>query len=123
MIKLILPVSLLLSAMPLAAQEQPSPTPSETSEIRKPPKSIAKELASGDGMTQQTAIVIYSNGEGEGVGKEYEILQYLGLRPGSQSLIVDQKSGKPFDMIEATDPKTGATRQVWFDISKFFGKF
>ena len=123
MIRAILSVFLLLLTVPAVAQGPPSLTPSQPHEAKRPPKSIAKELASGDGATQQTAIVIHSNNEGDGVGKEYEILRYLGLRPTTQSLIFDEKSGKPYDMIEVIDPMTGETRQVWFDISKYFGKF
>ena len=81
---------------------------------------IKKELESGNGESPETAYVIYARDEGTGVAKEYAILAYLGLRPGAQSLV--NKGSKTYDMIEATDPRTGETRQVWFDIGKFFGK-
>lgn len=78
-------------------------------------KRIEKLLASADGRTQQSAYKVRS------VAEEYEILGALGLEPGSQSLIMGD-GGKAFNMIEATDAAKGETREVWFNISSFFGR-
>ena len=78
------------------------------------PERIAKILSRGDGISQQTAYKVKS------VREEYQVVAALGLEPGSQSLVVNNK---PYDVIEATDPRTGAKRDVWFDISSFYGAF
>lgn len=114
--KFLLPLALVL-AQPAWAGSDPQPPSSET---KKPPKELARELASGDGKTRETAFVIHAGDEGSGVAKEYAILNHLGLKPGTQSLIMD--GGKSYDTIEASDPKTGTSQTVWFDISKFFSK-
>jgi hypothetical protein len=74
-------------------------------------KHIEEILSRGDGATKQTAYKVKS------VREEYEILAALGLTPGTQSLVVDKK---PYDVIEVTDPRTGANREIWFDISSFY---
>ncbi|MFM5884825.1 MAG: hypothetical protein ACKOQ3_05785 [Novosphingobium sp.] len=114
--KFALSIALVL-AQPVWAEDNSQP---HSTEAAKPPKEIARELASGDGKTSGTAYVIRANDEGSGVAKEYAILKFFGLVQGKQSLIM--KDGKTYDTIEATDPKTGETRTIWFDISKFFGK-
>jgi len=114
--RLLLPLPLFVGQPAWAAGDPQTPA----AEPAKPPKELAKELASGDGKSRETAFVIHAGDEGRGVAKEYAILAYLGLKPGSQSLIME--NGKTYDTIEATDPKTGTSRTVWFDISKFFGK-
>jgi len=77
------------------------------------PKHVTKILASGDGASKQTAYKVSS------VHEEYEVLAALGVEPGTQSLVVDEKA---YDAIDVTDPRTGGKRTIWFDISSFFGK-
>jgi len=77
-------------------------------------KHISKILSRGDGASEESAYKVKS------VHEEYEILAALGLTPGKQSLV--QKK-KPYDVIEATDQRTGATREVWFDIGSFYPEF
>jgi hypothetical protein len=77
-------------------------------------KHITKILSRGDGRSEQTAYKVRS------VRDEYEILEALGLKPGKQSLVIRKK---PYDVLEATDPTTGATRELWFDISSFYPEF
>lgn len=131
--KILLPFAVLLAASPALAQTDPAPAPTPTAAsipapvpppapAPKVPKAIAKELASGDGLSKETAYVIFENSEGTGVSKEYVILRFLGLKPLGQALIFDEKSGKPYDMLTVLDPATGKEREVWFDISKYFGK-
>lgn len=83
------------------------------------PETLAKEFASGDGKTQASAYVVYADSETTGVDKEYQIIRFLGLVPQSQSLVT---ADKPYDAMTVLDPKTGQTKVVWFDISRFFGK-
>jgi hypothetical protein len=83
-----------------------------------PPTSVSKHLAKiltrGDGNSEQTAYRVKS------VHEEYELLAALGLKPGKQSLVLKKK---PYDVVEGTDERTGATREVWFDISSFYPEF
>ena len=78
------------------------------------PPDAPSVLASAGGTGPDDAYVVYS------VEQEYEVLRLLGLRPERQSLhMID---GKAFDVIIATNPETGEARDVWFDISRFFGR-
>jgi len=71
-------------------------------------------IASANGTGPDDAYVV------ESVAQEYEVLRLLGLQSQSQSLhVID---GRPFDVLTATDPETKEARQVWFDISRFFGR-
>lgn len=118
--KILLPLAFVIATPPALAQDDPAPTAQPAPKV---PKEIAKELASGDGKTQQTAIVIYEESEGTGIRKEYVILKHLGLKPLGQALVFDDKTGKPYDVLHVVDPKTGTESDVWFDISNYFGKF
>lgn len=104
------------AASPAPAKQAPAPA-TATSPI---PASIARELASGDGKSQETAYVVFEKDEMSGVDKEYEVLRYLGLKPSGQALVTGKT--KTYDAMTVVDPRTGATSTVWFDISKFFGK-
>lgn len=66
------------------------------------------------GATRDTAIRVQS------VDEEYRLLRKMGLTPNQQSLVVGD-DGKPYDVIDCVDA-TGVARQMWFDISSFFGK-
>lgn len=71
-------------------------------------------IASANGTGPDDAYVVDS------VAQEYEVLRLLGLQSQSQSLhVID---GKPFDVLTATDLETQEAREVWFDISRFFGR-
>ncbi|HMI41459.1 MAG TPA: DUF4919 domain-containing protein [Sphingomicrobium sp.] len=98
---------IVLAMIGSAAAAQPVP---QSADI---PKHVSKILASGDGTSKRTAYKVSS------VHQEYEVLATLGLKPGTQSLVVDDKA---YDAIDATDPRTGGKRTIWFDISSFFGK-
>lgn len=54
------------------------------------------------------------------VSQESQILRALGLKRESQSL--HQINGKAYDVLTVHDPQTGEARDVWFDISHFFGR-
>lgn len=125
MIKLFF-LTALLAGQPAIAQTSAAAAsvsdPATASAVAAPatvPQQIAKELASGDGKAKATAFVVYESSEGAGVSKEYEVIRFLGLIPKSQALVND---GKPYDVMTVVDPRTGKTAEIWFDISRFFGK-
>lgn len=71
-------------------------------------------IASANGTGPDDAYVVSS------VAQEYEVLRLLGLESQGQSLrVID---GHPYDVIDAIDLQTQETREVWFDISRFFGR-
>jgi len=79
-----------------------------------PSKHVAKILSRGDGTSEETAYKVGS------VHDEYEVLSALGLTSEQQSLVIKKK---PYDVLRAKDPKTGAVRDIWFDISSFYPEF
>lgn len=91
------------------ASAQPAPV---LVPVIEPSGRITKVLRKGDGRSQETAFRVKS------VREEYEILRTFGLEPGVQSLVVGA-NGKPYDLLEAKNPKTGETVKLWFDISSF----
>jgi hypothetical protein len=93
-----------------AAQPQVSLVP-----VIQPTGRTAKILSKGDGLTRDTAFRVRS------VSEEYAILRTFGLEAGKQSLVVG-KNGKAYDVLTATDPRSGATVELWFDVSSFFGQ-
>jgi hypothetical protein len=72
-------------------------------------------LASANGTGPDDAYVVSS------VEQEYEVLHLLGLQVQRQSLHVI--NGKPFDVLTVVNPQTQETRDVWFDISRFYGRY
>jgi uncharacterized protein DUF4919 len=77
-------------------------------------KGLAKSiLDSGDGKTQKTAYVVISTSE------EYAILEWLGIHANSQSLLMG-KDGAAWDVLAGT--RGNEAMNVYFDISKYYGK-
>jgi hypothetical protein len=77
----------------------------------------------GDGSTMETAVVIETTQKSSaGVQAEYAWLgrHYPGYRRISQALLHD--GGKSYDLFELEAPG-GQRRNVYFDISAFFGRF
>ncbi|MBI5576325.1 MAG: DUF4919 domain-containing protein [Deltaproteobacteria bacterium] len=70
-------------------------------------------LDSGDGTSPETAFVVIDTGE------EYVLLRVLGLRSVKQGLIAS--NGHNYDKLEAMEPKTGKTMDVYFNIDIPFG--
>ena len=69
-------------------------------------------LASAGGTGPDDAYVVYS------AEQEREVLRLLGGEVQGQRLhVID---GRPFDVITLRDPQNGETRDVWFDIARFF---
>lgn len=79
-----------------------------------PPPSLQTVMAAARGTSADDAFVVGS------VDQEYQILRSLGLERGSQAL--HQINGKAYDVLTVRDPANGETREVWFDISRFFGR-
>lgn len=75
-----------------------------------------------DGGSYETAVVIKEKSETAGVRAEYNWCaeHYPGYKTQRQALT--NKNGKPYDIltIETAD---GSKKEVYFDISNFFGKF
>jgi hypothetical protein len=114
---------LLATAQPPAQPEKPPServAPSGPVDCRRaapPPaadeRRIAAMIAATNGASAETAFHVRS------IREEYEILGALGLCPEMQSLI--EQGRHPYDMLSARDPRTGAARDLWFDISSFYG--
>lgn len=69
-------------------------------------------LQSGDGKTKETAFEVI------GTHEEYLTLAAMGLQVSGQSLV----PGKPhsYDVMQAKNPQTGETVQVYFQIDAFY---
>ncbi|HEU4719121.1 MAG TPA: hypothetical protein VFU15_14855 [Bacteroidia bacterium] len=82
----------------------------------------AKGSGDQDGSSFDNAVVIYEKTEGKGVDAEYDWLKthYPGYTVNRQSLVTHD--GKPYDVLSITTAD-GEKKDVYFDISNFFGKF
>lgn len=94
-------------AGPVSCTPAPPPPPAHA-------RRIADLIASTAGAAAESAFRVRS------IREEYEILGALGLCPEMQSLM--QHGRYSYDMLRARDPRTGATREFWFDISSFYGR-
>ena len=109
--KSLIAISLLASAFAFA-ETAPSTNPGQT---EKPEPPGQGEVAVMDGSTFAKAVVVGS------VGAEYEWLRknFPGHKVRSQRLMMH--AGKPYDVLAITT-RDGSERDVYFDISSFFGK-
>ena len=75
-----------------------------------------------EGSSYETAVVINESSETEGVNAEYAWIKehYPGSEVTSQAL--NYYKDKPYDIIDIVNGK-GEKLSLYFDISKFFGKF
>ena len=80
------------------------------------------QSADRDGSSYEKAIIINETHESSGVDAEYAWLKqkYPGYRSQGQALLF--KNNKPFDLIHVLTAD-GNKIDVYFDISKFYGKF
>lgn len=87
-------------------------------------KNVDPANSGNDGSTEQKAVVINETSETTGVDAEYAWLRkhYPGYTFEGQHLIMDKKDGHPYDLIDIKTAE-GKKVSVYFDISKFFGKF
>jgi hypothetical protein len=90
----------------------------ESSPATTPPMATAH----ADGNSYENAIVIKETNESAGVAAEYSWIQsnIPGAKPKLQSL--QSHGGKPYDVIQV-ELGNGESRNVYFDISNYFGKF
>jgi hypothetical protein len=81
----------------------------------------ASEVSATDGRSFETAVVIKAADESAGVKAEYAwIREHIpGAKPAGQSL--QGHGGKMFDLIHLK-LRDGSMRDVYFDITGFFGK-
>jgi hypothetical protein len=84
--------------------------------------SNASNARGKDGSSFEKAIIIDKNNETEGVAAEYEWLRknYPGYQNQGQSLVYN--NDKPYDLLKIKTAD-GTSKSIYFDISKFFGKF
>jgi len=84
--------------------------------------SDVQKNTSFDGSSFEKAIVINKSSESEGISAEYDWLKknYPNYQNLGQSLMYHDK--KPYDVLKIKTEK-GETKDIYFDISKFFGKF
>lgn len=80
------------------------------------------QVSGGDGSSYAQAVVIEEKSESTGVTAEYAWLKkhYPGYRMKSQSL--NFHKNKPYDILSIV-PAEGEEKEVYFDISNFYGKF
>jgi len=71
-------------------------------------------LNSGDGKSQKTGYVVIN------VAEEYALMEWLGIQPRGQSLLPAGPNGPWCDLDTGT--RGGQTTNLYFDISKFYGK-
>jgi len=75
-----------------------------------------------DGSSYENAVVIQEKSESAGVSAEYKWLQehYPGSRTKMQAL--NNRNGKPYDVLTIVTAN-GTEQLIYFDISRFYGKF
>ena len=85
-------------------------------------KKVLADTAVRDGSSFEKAIVINETSERTGVGDEYAWIRtnYPNSRNNGQALAYHEKT--PYDILHITTAD-GRAISVYFDISKFYGKF
>jgi len=82
--------------------------------------------AGGDGSSAENAVVINATSSIVGVHEEYAYVERVcGTRDVDWSLVVQGKTtenGRDYDVLSIR-MKDGSTRDFWFDITAFFGRF
>jgi hypothetical protein len=80
--------------------------------------------ASGDGSSAENAVIIEAKTEEAGVAKEYEYIEKTCGKRGEDWQLITQDlysiKGRDYDML-AIRLQDGTRREVWFDITSFFG--
>ncbi len=100
-----------------------SSTKKTTGPVASPAAATSKTVSSsGDGSDYDKAIVIDKKNESAGVAEEYKWLRehYPGYTLIKQSL--KHKDGKSYDVMNIKT-KEGEEKNIYFDITNFFGKF
>lgn len=83
---------------------------------------IVSDPSERDGSSFEKAIIVEKNNSMDGIAAEYAWIrnQYPGSKSLGQSLVFHKK--KPFDIIKIITEE-GIEKSIYFDISKFFGKY
>lgn len=76
-------------------------------------KHIQKIMTKADGLTPKTAFKVSS------VKDEYQIVVALGVTVQSQSLVLQKRA---YDVLTVVS-KSGETRELWFDINRFYSMY
>lgn len=97
----------LASAVSLAEMGQPDPAGTHRRFIDGLVRSI---LDSGDGQSLKTAMTVID------VQEEYVAVNALGFRVTGQGLL--HQSGRFYDELQVTDPRTGKASTLYFDITR-----
>jgi hypothetical protein len=75
----------------------------------------------GDGQSASSAIIIRGAGDSaEGIGAEYGWLARNCADATIRAQSLRQQGGRMYDVLEI-ETSDGASREIWFDISDFFG--
>jgi hypothetical protein len=83
---------------------------------------IVSNQGERDGSSFEKAILITEKSETKGVSAEYAWLQehYPGYK--SKGQVLSQHDDKPYDIIKIVTQQ-GVEKNIYFDISNFYGKF
>jgi hypothetical protein len=87
-----------------------------------PTATIPGTASTGAGSSFATAIIVPARNEMSGVRYEHDYIRshYPGSRPISQAL--SQHRGKPYDIMTFASAD-GKEHTLYFDISRYFGRF
>jgi hypothetical protein len=85
-------------------------------------QTTAESVAPGDGSSFENAIIIKEHTESTGVSAEYAWLRqnYPGYKLQKQALV--NNKGVPYDVLDIVTGN-GEKKSIYFNISRFFGKF
>ncbi len=79
-------------------------------------------LYRGDGSTQEKAIIILANSEYEGVSAEWDYLQdKFGTWDLEEQTFIEDGNRK-YDIMNITYHLGQKRREIWFDVSDFYGR-
>jgi hypothetical protein len=82
--------------------------------------------AGRDGSSLEKAVIINATSLSTGIPAEYAYIEQVCGKPDSDYIIEIQtqisQAGRDYDVL-SIKMKDGTTRDFWFDITSFFGKF
>lgn len=105
------------------------PRVSRPEEQREPPKPALKAndlaMAGGDGSSMDKAVVIEETSSMKGILMEHMLIERLCGKSNAaaiESQATKRNNGRQYDVM-TVKMKDGSTREIWFDVTMFFGKF
>ena len=85
-----------------------------------------KAYSGGDGSSEENAVIINCDNSLFGISFEYSYIEYLYGKQNEDWTVKQQslfhKNGKSYDKIEI-ELKNGSKKIIYFDATKFLGKF